>query len=342
MGGTPDLRIGLPTLPADLPVVGVADAVEVALRGRSFPTVPVPCDPAYSLLAQAASAFEGAYAMPNNDLRVNEATFGVRPEAAASTDFEAFAALEATLQRWPASTAGSAVDALRVDMVGPVTLALTLARTGVPLAQALDAARMALVYRAEAILARIREVEPSSAVVVMMIEPRLLGSMHPTFPLTVRQVRSLLDPVVDVLDRAATGAGLLIGVHVPGRADWRTIISSGVSLVSMPPDPSLVGWAPWVQALLDNGGYVAWGAVPVDRPLGTGEELLWRNLAATWRDLEGAGVDAQLLRARSMVGPADGLSRFDVSQLPLVVDLVDALAGRIRVHAGPSRASSGF
>ncbi len=329
MGATPELPIGLPTLPAGLPPVEVEEAVALAVRGRGFPTVAVPADPAFSLLAQAATAFEGVHTLGVRELRVNDAAFGIRPDEASSVEAAPFAALRATLQQWPDLVADGSVHALRVDMVGPVSLALALHSAGVPQAQALDAARTVSVLRAEALLNAVRLVEPLRPVAVVMSEPRLVGSMHPTFPLTVREVRSLLDPVVDALDRAVLDTALLIGIHVPGRSDWRTIISSGVSLVCVAPDASLLGWAPWVQALLDNGGYVAWGAVPVDRPLGTNEELLWRHLSATWRDLQAAGVDGSLLRDRSLVAPADDLARFGSEQVPHVLELLDALAARI-------------
>ncbi len=147
----------------------------------------------------------------------------------------------------------------------------------------------------------------------------------------------MLDPVVDAVDRAAGTTDVVIGIHVPGRADLRTIISSGVSLVSTPPDVSIVGWAPWIQALLDNGGHIAWGAVPVDRPLGTNAELLWRHLSATWRDLESEGVDRELLLRRSLVAPSNGLAGFGVEQMPGVVSLVDGLAKRVGEQAGRTR-----
>lgn len=337
MGGTPELPFGLPTSPAGLPVKEVGDAVELALRGREFPTVPVPSDPSLSLAAQAATGFEAVHCLPTGALRVEPSRFGVRPDAAASVQGEEFEPLHVLLARWPATVAASPeVRGLRVDMAGPVTLALALVSSGLPLDQALDGARVVSAMRAEAVLEAVRAVEPHRTVAIVMDEPRLVGAMHPTFPLSVRQVRSLLDPVVDALDRASGVAPTLIGVHVAGRSDWRTIVTSGVSLLSLPPDAGLAGWAPWIQALLDNGGFVAWGAVPVDRPLGASEELLWRHLGATWADLAAAGVDQDLLRRRSLVSPADGLAHFAPQQVESVMALVGALAERVRRQAdGP-------
>ncbi len=341
MGATPELPIGMPTLCAATPADAVPEAIELWMRGLRFPTVPLTSDPAGSLLAQAATAFEGVHPVGSRQLRVNLSEFGFSPDAAGRLDAGAFDALNATLRLWPRLRRESCRVALRVDMAGPVTLAMALADAGLDLAASMDAARVATVYRAEATVAALRSVEPDLPLAIVLDERRLVGSMHPTFPLGVKQVRSLLDPAVDAIDVAAGTSPVLIGIHVPGRSDWRTIISSGVSLLSMPSDSAVAGYGRWVQALLDNGGWIAWGAVPVDRPLGSSAELLWRHLLATWRDLEIAGVDGALLRRRSMVSPADDLARFDVGQIAMMVELVDSLAARIGTQAPRAPASSG-
>ena len=331
MGALPDMPLGLATVPGDLPVAAACDAVDLATRGRDLPTVPVLAAPGCSLLHQAVDCLVGVQVLPSGQLRVDLAEFGVRPDAACSLEGPAHRALTEMLARWPeVVVARPATAGLRVELVGPVTLALMLYSAGVPQAQALDVARVVCTLRAEALLRAVRNVEPVRPIAVVMSEPRLVGSMHPTFPLSVRQVRAQLDPVVDLVDRAAGDAPLLIGVHVPGRSDWPTIISSGVSFLSLPPDPALVGWSEFVKALLDNGGFIAWGAVPIDRPLGTHEELLWRHLSATWSDLVAAGVDQSLLRSRCLVSPAGGLGRFGPEQIEGVMALVDALANRVR------------
>lgn len=337
MGGVPELRIGLATLPASQPADASREALGLVFTGRSLPTVPVLPAAGSTLLGQSAGAFEGVRELRAGSLHVDLASFGVCPEEAATLTGPAFDTTRAALATWPELAFTTDPAAVRVDMVGPVSLAFELISAGVPRAQAIDAARMASVYRSEALFGACREAEPNLAVIVVMVEQRLVGSAHPTFALTSREVRSLLDPVVEALDAAAGTSDVVIGIHVPGRADLRTIISSGVSLVSIPPDPSVVGWAPWIQALLDNGGHIAWGAVPVDRPLGTNAELLWRHLAATWRDLEAAGVDRELMVRRSLVTASSGLARFGVEQVPGVVALADSLAERVGEQATRSR-----
>lgn len=342
MGAPSKMPLGLATVPGDLPVRGAGDAVEMATRGRDLPTVPVLAAEGCSLLHQAIDCLAGVQVLPSGTLRVDLGAFGVQPDRACDVGGPAHVALTEMLARWPAIVAAHPATAgLRLDLLGPVTLGLHLYSAGVPQAQALDAARVVCSLRAEAMLHAVRRVEPARPVAVVMCEPRLVGSMHPTFPLSVRQVRAQLDPVVDIVDRAAGGAPVLIGVHVAGRSDWPTIISSGVSFLSLPPDPALVGWSSFVQAMLDNGGFIAWGALPVDRPLGSHEELLWRHLSATWSDLVAAGVDPGLLRRRCLVSPSGGFGCYGPEQIGGILALLDALAARVRRQAIGARRSAG-
>ena len=195
--------------------------------------------------------------------------------------------------------------------------------------------------RAAAVLDAVRSTMAEGVVFVCASEPGLVGAVHPTFPLAPDQVLELLTPFVDALDRHPRAGELMIGVHVPGQTDWETIIASGVSVISAPAEPGLVGWAGELSSFLDRGGRVVWGAVPVDQPLGTGEELLWRRLSAVWCELVGEGVDPLVLRSRSMIGPVDGLGHFGVTQAERVLDLVDSLATRVRRQAVGARLTLG-
>lgn len=336
MGGLPELPTGLATLPSEQPVGLAVDGPGSLLLDRAMPTLAAPDGPGTSLLSMAVSAFEGVRILQPGQLQVDHEAFGLRPASAESCEGAEFAPLRSALEVLGPAAGDRA--AVRVDMVGPVTLAVQLLRAGVERGRATEAARMACVFRSESLFRAVRALDPAVPVAVVMDEQSLVGSMHPTFPFGAREVRSLVDPVVDALDKVAGTSDVVIGMHVPGRADWRTIISSGISLLSMPPDPALIGWAEWIQALLDNGGHIAWGAVPVDRPLGTSAELLWRHLAAAWRDLASAGVDERKLVDRSLVAPSNGLGAYAPEQVPGVVSVVDSLAERVGAHAGASLA----
>jgi hypothetical protein len=229
----------------------------------------------------------------------------------------------------------------RISLLGPVTVALALRAAGVPTERAVEVARVLVARRAAAQLGALRHTMPDGVVLVCASEPGLVGAVHPTFPLAPAQVLDLLTPFVDALDQHPDAGELLIGAHVPGRTDWGTIVASGVSVVSAPVDGGLAGWAQVLGDFTDRGGRIIWGAVPVDQPLGTSEDLLWRRLSALWCELVGEGMDPLLLRSRSLVGPVDGLGHFGRSQAERVLDLVDSLSVRVRRQAIGARLTLG-
>jgi hypothetical protein len=346
MGGGVELPFGLATSVGPLPFGSVEPAVAFALSAHPrFPTAPVLAVAGESLLARAVEGVGGIEVMPPGLLSVDHdalVTTGDAVAVVASIDGPAHAALRSFLDAVAVADGGRPHPGpVRVGVLGPVTLALALVASGVPFDRARTLALTLVAHRSAAVLAAARAALPDAVIAVVLSEPGLIGAMHPTFPLPPAQVRSLLDPVVDVLDRSPAAGELLIGIHVPGRTDWETILASGVSLISAPADAGLVGWATQLGSMLERGGWIAWGAVPVDQPLGTGEELLWRRLAAVWGDLAAAGVDPMLVRVRSMVSPADGLGHFGVSQAERVVDLVTSVSSRVRRQTIAARLSLG-
>lgn len=336
MGEIAELPSGRATSVGPLPVEDPEDAAALALdAGAGFPTVPVAAGLERSLLAQAVHGVDGIRLVPPGRLEVDPDRLpdgGDLPELD-RLDGAPFEALHRFLaRRDPASE-----DPLRLPVPGPVTVAVQLLAAGLGPARATAGAACVVRRRSVAMLAAVRRAAPGAPVAVVLVEPGLVGAMHPTFPLTPGSLRDLLDPVVADLDGADRTGSLVIGVHVPGRTDWGTVMDAGVSLVSAPADTGLVGWADRVGEFLDAGGRVAWGAVPVDRPLGTSEQRLWRNLAEVWGELVAVGVDPMLVRERSLVSPADGLAHFGRSQAGRVLDLTASLAARVQRQALAAR-----
>lgn len=338
LGGVAVLPSALATSVGPVPFDDPRVAVDFAFEASpDFPTVPVLESLDASLLAQAVHDVHGVRVVAPGRVEVE------RPEC-----LDAFAVDAVGAARWerPHGPPFAALDSfvarldpaadvpVRIGVAGPVTLAIALAAAGVTKDRALAAATALSTRRALTSLDVLTEARQGPTAVVL-VEPGLIGAMHPTFPLTPYQVRSLLDPVVGALDEAAAPGQLLVGVHVPGRTDWATIIGSGISLLSAPADAGLVGWAEPLLALMEAGGRIAWGAVPVDRPLGTGELRLWRGLAEVWGQLAAAGVDPVLVRDRSLLSPADGLAHFLPGQAELVASLTRSLAARVhrQLHA---------
>ncbi len=81
--------------------------------------------------------------------------------------------------------------------------------------------------------------------------------------------------------------------------------------------------------------------MPVDEPLGSGVERLWRRLSALWADLAQAGLDPLLLRERSIITPSAGLGSFGMSQAERVLRLTGELSERVFNQVVGARLSVG-
>ncbi len=354
-----DLAFGLASSVGPVPFTSVDDAVSFALRTHTrFPTVPVVSSPEASLVAQAVSGLAGTtlaqlvdpdsapLARSLSDSLVSTGALADADAASAagsSLDGVAFDAVRAFCSA-VAEPDVPTPAAIRVPVLGPVTLSLALRAAGHPVADADRAASAVVASRAVALLRTVRRqvVSGSSPVVaVVLCEPGLVGSMHPTFPLLPGEIRALLDPVVDALDRAAPSDSQLIGVHVPGPCDWPAVVGCGASLLCVPVDGSLLGWAPLFGDLLDRGGRLCWGAIPVDGPMGTSTDPHWRRLVSLWTSMVAEGVDPMALRLRSAFSPVDGLGHFGPSQAELVMDLTVGVAERVGHQAVAARLSLG-
>lgn len=340
MGDVDQLPFALATSVGPVPIATPRRAAEFALAVQpQFPTVPTLPQHHGSLLAQALDGVAGVTVVPPGLLELDE---GARPDPERALesplDAELHQPLHLTLEL---ARAADGLMGLRLPLLGPVTVALALRSAGVTAKAAAEVAGTVVAARATAALGAAVAAIPDRMIMVVLNEPGLIGAMHPTFPLAPAEVRSLLDPVVDTLDRAGDRRRLLIGVHVPGRTDWSSVIGSGASVISAPADGAMIGWAAALGDYLERGGRIAWGAVPVDQPLGTGEELLWRRLTATWCDLVGEGLDPLLVRTRSFISPVDGLAHFGVPQAERVLGLVESLSVRSRRQAVGARLTLG-
>jgi hypothetical protein len=222
-----------------------------------------------------------------------------------------------------------------LQLGGPVTVGLAFVHAGVRARDALTGAAHVVASRAHGLIAAARDRLPDSPLVVLLDEPGLAAAGHPGFPLDT-------EPTIDLLSGALAAIEPAIsGVHCCSGTEWSTAVQAGASVLSMPLEQSVLDDASLLSTFLDEGGWIAWGAVPVTGPVGTDPDPLWRRLTGVWCDLTRAGVDPLQLRKHSLVTPACGLDRHGPSQAELAMDLCGALADRVHDQALATRLSVG-
>lgn len=226
------------------------------------------------------------------------------------------------------------VEPVALTLTGPVTLQLGLDGGGDPAAG--ETAVRTVVAVARRLLDQAAQMVPGAPVLLFLEEPGLVHSMHPAFPLDSDRVEELVGGVVEPLTNDA-----MVGVHVPGRADFAMLFRTGIQVLGAPLGAQLETAAAELARFLEGGGFIAWGAVPVDEPLGSGSERLWRRLSGLWAELTRLGLDPLLLRERSIITPASGLGDFGVTQAERILRLTGELSERVVRQVMGARLSIG-
>jgi hypothetical protein len=283
------------------------------------------------MLAQVATGVPGLTVV-EGALKVDRRRLAA-PADDAELDAEAWAG---TLTFLDVAAAVGHQGPIKLQVSGPVTFGLALVHAGVKPARAFAVAGTVVRQRVRALVRRAATVLPGTSVVLVLDEPGLTAYVHDGFPLGA-------DDTIDLLSgglAAAKGAAMA-GVHCCGPTDWRLVLHAGPDLLSMPVDASVGDDAVGLSAFLDRGGWIAWGAVPTDRPIGDREDVHWRSLTSLWCDLSRNGCDPLRLRTQAILTPACGLGLHRPEQVGPVHDLVRRVAERVQDQALAARMSAG-
>lgn len=214
---------------------------------------------------------------------------------------------------------------IKLALTGPVTLGLALVAAGVPAERAFATAGAAVRLRAKALLEEATRVAPLAAKVVFVDEPGLVALSRNDFPIATDVAVDLVSSALAAIETAA-----VTGLHCCGDTDWRLALAAGPQIISVPTDVRIADHAGALGVHLDGGGWVAWGAVPTNRPIGSEPGLLWRNLSETWCELVQRGCDALRLREQALVTPECGLAGHDPIRAEAILALSVELAERVR------------
>ena len=217
------------------------------------------------------------------------------------------------------------IDAVKWQLVGPVSLGLALLRAGVHERVAFDVAAAAVRSHVQSLLDAVDAALPGCQQLVFIDEPDMLHVTDADFPIAPDTAIDLVSGALAAIEPRA-----LSGLHVCGEPDWSSLIATGPSILSVPVGPSIVGSAGYLQQFLSRGGLVAWGAVQTDGPISGSVERPWRQLSQLWCRLVERGCDQVMLRTQSLVSPQCGLGMHS----PSVADRVHRITGEVgrRVH----------
>lgn len=325
---------GIGSLPHTDPAEAARMVLEALPRLPAVPSLPG-AHPVESMLAQGAWGLRGVRVDEGDgSLTVDPSAFDRRApfdEGGDGVDGPPFASLRVFLD-----AVGGRRGPIKLQLTGPITLGRALHDAGAPPADAFAVAGAAVRGRVASLLDAAGAVAPAAPLVLFLDEPGLSGSAHPRFPLSPEATVQLLSESL-----AAVEGGAVSGVHCCGPADWSLVSQAGPRVLSVPVTASLVAQADALGRFLDRGGWIAWGVVPTDEPVGDTGDGLWRRLSDLWCALVRAGCDAARLRRQALVTPACGLATHGPTQAERALRLASDLGRRVLGQAIGVRLSVG-
>lgn len=226
--------------------------------------------------------------------------------------------------------------AVKVQLTGPLTLGAELVRIGMPTERAYERAAQCVRAWARALTELVEHRLPDVGLVMFFDEPALVGFAADEPPIDVEYASDLLSGCL-----AAAGDDVVTGVHVCGGGEIEIALAAGPSVVAIDVHPRWLDHAVALSRFLDGGGFIAWGAVPTDRPIGEQPGPLWKNLVGLWCDLTKRGCDPVRLRQQALVTPACGLALHGPTQAERALQLTRELADRVFDQAAATRLSIG-
>lgn len=182
----------------------------------------------------------------------------------------------------------------------------------------------------------LRKAAPGAPVVMFYDEPYL----HSVGSALISVSR---EQVIGHIGECLAGCGAdVTGVHCCGNTDWSLVFATGVDIVHFDAYEYMepfVAYGAEIAAHLRRGGSLAWGIVPKDESVFevSSDELVSR-LEGGFDVLQGAGMDRELIAARSMVSPSCGLGPATVEvadrAMALTGEVSEKMRGRYPGHGG--------
>lgn len=236
------------------------------------------------------------------------------------------------------SHAAGRTEPVKIQMTGPITLGSALIAAGADADIAFTVAARAVRAQGRALLELVRHRLPDAPLVAFLDEPGLVDVGEGRWvPLGAEATIDLLSTGLAALEGVA-----VTGVHCCGPTDLRLVAAAGPDIIAIPAENEIVlPVANLLTSHLERGGWIAWGAIPTSKPLGTDADRLWRKLSLLWSDVVQAGADPALIRARALVTPACGLAGHGVSQAARALRMSKTLSDRVVDQAAATRSSIG-
>lgn len=295
-----------------LPHRSAGAAAEFGFDAFDIPTVPsLPRrSPAESPIAQALAGVPGVSMGQYGALAVDVDRLDVGAPVATDLHGDHFGGFRAFLE---VAAERRYAGPVKWQFVGPLSVGVALVRAGADPDLAFEVAAAAVTAHLTALAAAVDTAVPGGAQIVVLDEPFVDGLLGPDFPVPPDLGIDLLSSAMASVEHRA-----VVGVHTCADSETTALLEAGPGLLSLPVSTSVVPMVPLIERFLQGGGWIAWGAIATEGPIGVTSTRSWHQLSTVWCELVQRGCDPERLRRQSILTPQCGLG----SHSPVVAERV--------------------
>ncbi len=310
-----------------LPHRDAHDAARFALSAYDLPTAPsLPRrSPAESRVAQALVGVPGVTLGQYGSVAIDTARLDPVGSVVTDLDRDQFVGMRTFLDM---AAAQGLTGPLMWHFAGPISVGLALVRAGAPSDLAFAVARNAVRSHVRALADAVADALPEAAQIVVLDEPLAEHMTTRDLPVTPDEAVDLLSAGMAAVEPIAT-----VGVHCCADIDVSLLLEAGPHLVSLPVTQSLASLAGHIDRFLARGGWIAWGAVATEGPIGVTANRSWHQLAGLWCALVERGCDPERLRTQSLITPQCGLGAHGVGTVERICRTLHDVARAARSDA---------
>lgn len=173
-------------------------------------------------------------------------------------------------------------------------------------------------------------------VIIFIDEPgiRVLGQFS-YITVTEEMVKEDMKAIFDAIH----AGGAIAGVHSCDAIDWSVLFDTPeVDIVSFDAYGYFKSLFPYIRELkrfMDRGGVLAWGIVPTfDAVFKEDKESLLKKIDAQWGELQGRGIDLDMLSRQALITPSCGAGLLSEEAAERIYRLTAEVSGALRERAG--------
>jgi len=213
---------------------------------------------------------------------------------------------------------------LKGQITGPLTFTLGIRlKDGNPLYFDEELREISLMVLKAKARWQIQVLKPQADNVVLFVDEPILSVIGGSTYLAINP--SEVERLIRELISSINSAGAISGIHCCGRADWEIVLRSGVRILSFDSYDhfsSILASSEHLLKFLENGGYLAWGAVPTTEAINSEDiNSLKRRLLKQIETLS-KFIPERLLKSQLLLTPSCGMGSRTVGESHRIIQIL--------------------